>query len=147
MSTPKIVLLFSVLSLMMIAIGSVLGLFLGSIILWMSVFFLIAIAINVVSYYKSDSIAIKMTRTNIINRKDDPRFYSIVEKVTGMAGIPMPKVGIYKRRELEKHEHIVFFEFRAEPLIKEETVPVRVRYDICLPFSYGGFRLLPCVCG
>ncbi|MCL4399351.1 M48 family metalloprotease [Candidatus Parvarchaeota archaeon] len=94
MSTPKIVLLFSVLSLMMIAIGSVLGLFLGSIILWMSVFFLIAIAINVVSYYKSDSIAIKMTRTNIINRKDDPRFYSIVEKVTGMAGIPMPKVGI-----------------------------------------------------
>ncbi len=94
MAIGKIVLLFAVLGLLLIAFGAVIGYFLGNAFLLMSVMFLIAIVLNVVSYYKCDSIAIKTTHTKLIKESDNPRLYKIVKKVSDMAGIPMPKVGI-----------------------------------------------------
>lgn len=94
MSSARIILLFSVLGLLLIAFGAVIGYFAGNIFVWMGAMFAIAIVINIVSYYKSDSIAIKTTRTKLISESDDPRLYKIVSKVADEAGIPMPKVGI-----------------------------------------------------
>ena len=94
MGIAKISILFSTLSLIFIGFGALVGYFLGGILLWMSIFFFIALGMNIFSYVKSDSIAIKMTRSKIIERSDNPRFYDIVEKVSRQADIPMPRVGI-----------------------------------------------------
>ncbi|MCL4372942.1 M48 family metalloprotease [Candidatus Parvarchaeota archaeon] len=94
MGIAKISLLFSVLSFILIGFGALVGYFLGGILLWMSIFFFIALAMNIFSYFKSDSIAIKMTRSKIIERSDNPRFYDIVEEVSQQANIPMPRIGI-----------------------------------------------------
>jgi hypothetical protein len=80
MSIAKITLLFSILALLFIVFGAIIGFFLGNFILWISIFFVLAVGINVFSYYKSDSIAIKSTKTVIIQRSDNPRFYDIVKK-------------------------------------------------------------------
>ncbi len=94
MSIAKLTLLFSALALLLLAFGALIGYLVGSIFLWMSIFLVIALVMNVVSYYKSDSIAIKMTKTKLIQRKDNPRFYDIVKETSEKAGIPMPRVGI-----------------------------------------------------
>ena len=94
MGIAKISILFSTLSLILIGFGALVGYFLGGILLWMSIFFFIALGMNIFSYVKSDSIAIKMTRSKIIEKSDNPRFYDIVEKVSRQAGIPIPRVGI-----------------------------------------------------
>ena len=94
MGIAKISLLFSVLSLILVGFGALVGYFLGDVFLWISIFFVIALAMNICSYFKSDSIAIKMTRSKIIERSENPRFYDIVEKVSQQANIPMPRVGI-----------------------------------------------------
>lgn len=94
MSIAKIALLFASLSLILVSFGVLIGYFLGDIFIWLSIFLLMAIAMNVFSYFKSDYIAIKMTRSKIIDRSENPRFYDIVEKISEQAQIPMPKVGI-----------------------------------------------------
>lgn len=94
MYSLKIGLLFLVLGLLLVSLGAVIGYFAGNMFMWMGVMLVIAIVLNVVSYYKSDSMAIRATRTKLIKESDNPRFYSIVKKVVEKAGIPMPKVGI-----------------------------------------------------
>ena len=94
MSIARISLLFASLSLILVGFGVLIGYFLGNILVWLSIFLLIAIAMNIFSYFKSDYIAIKMTRSKIIDRTENPRFYNIVKKVSEQASIPMPKVGI-----------------------------------------------------
>ena len=98
MSVARMVLLFSVLSLLLVALGSIIGYLTGDFIVMLSIFFALAIVINVVSYFKSDSIAIKMTKTKLIKREDNPKFYDIVKKVSSEANIPMPRVGIMNSR-------------------------------------------------
>lgn len=94
MSSVKILLLFSVLGVLLVTFGAVIGYIMGDMIFWISVMFIIAISMNIVSYYKCDSIAIKTTHTKLISEKDNPRLYGIIKKVSEFAGIPMPKVGI-----------------------------------------------------
>ena len=94
MSLVKVTLLFSLLVVLFVTFGAIIGYMLGNFIVWISLFLVIAVVINVFSYYKSDSIAIKSTKTKLIEEKDNPRFYNIVKKVTTEAGIPMPRVGI-----------------------------------------------------
>jgi heat shock protein HtpX len=94
MSALKILLLFSILSLILVGFGALVGYLLGDVLPIMSLFLALAIGMNVFSYYKSDYLAIKMTRTKLIERDDNPRFYDLVKKVAEEAGIPMPRVGI-----------------------------------------------------
>ncbi len=94
MSIAKISILFVLLSVILVSFGALIGYLIGNLFIWMSVFLAIAIVINLVSYLKSDSIAIKMTHSKIIKEEDNPNFYNIVRKVSSQAGIPMPRVGI-----------------------------------------------------
>ncbi len=55
-------------------------------------FFLIAVAMNFFSYFYSDRLAIKMTRSQPISEKEAPEIYEIIRKISGRAGIPMPRV-------------------------------------------------------
>ncbi len=94
MPAPKIMLLFGVLAVMLVFFGAIVGVLVGNMLVFMSIFFAIAITMNVVSYYKSDSIMLRLTKTKIISRDENPRFYDLVKKVSETAGLPMPKVGI-----------------------------------------------------
>jgi heat shock protein HtpX len=51
-----------------------------------------AVAMNFVSYFFSDKIALAMYRAQPVTREQLPRAYQIVERLTQKIGIPMPKI-------------------------------------------------------
>lgn len=55
---------------------------------------IVAILYAVFQYYFAGSITMAMTGAKEITKKDDPRFYNIVENLSITTGLPMPKVCI-----------------------------------------------------
>ncbi len=83
----KSTLLLTVLTLMLIYFGRAVGGPSG-----MTIAFILAIVMNGVSYWFSDKIAIKMTRSRPLTRSEAPWLYEMVEKLTRRANLPMPKL-------------------------------------------------------
>src|SRR5579863_8416360 len=54
--------------------------------------FVIAAAMNFFSYFYSDKIALAMYGAQPVTREELPRAYDVVERLTGRAGLPMPKI-------------------------------------------------------
>ena len=54
--------------------------------------FVIAAATNFFSYFYSDKIALAMYGAQPVTREQLPRAYEVVERLTGRAGLPMPKI-------------------------------------------------------
>jgi heat shock protein HtpX len=54
--------------------------------------FVISIAMNFFSYFFSDKIALAAYRAQPVTREQLPRAYEVVERLTGKAGLPMPKI-------------------------------------------------------
>jgi heat shock protein HtpX len=54
--------------------------------------FAIAAVTNFISYFFSDKIALAMYRAQPVSREELPRIYSVVERLTQKAGLPMPKL-------------------------------------------------------
>jgi heat shock protein HtpX len=54
----------------------------------------IAAAMNFGSYFFSDKIALSVYRAQPVTREQLPRLYAVVERLTGRAGLPMPKLYI-----------------------------------------------------
>ena len=52
----------------------------------------IAIVYAVFQYYYAGAVTMAMTGAREITKKDNPRFYNIVENLSITAGLPMPKV-------------------------------------------------------
>ena len=48
----------------------------------------------VIQYFAASSLAVTMTGAKAIEKKDNPRFYNIVENLSITTGLPMPKVYI-----------------------------------------------------
>ncbi len=62
---------------------------------WIAVWtIVIAVVYAVIQYYAAGSIAMAMTGAKEIEKKDNPRFYNIVENLSITTGLPMPKVYI-----------------------------------------------------
>lgn len=62
---------------------------------WIAVWTIaIAIVYAVIQYYASSTLAMAMTGAREITKKDNPRFYNIVENLSITTGLPMPKVYI-----------------------------------------------------
>lgn len=62
---------------------------------WIAVWtILIATIYAVMQYFAAGSIATAMTGATEISKKDNPRFYNIVENLSITTGLPMPKVYI-----------------------------------------------------
>src|ERR1700748_3696744 len=86
-NTFKTALLLTALTLLLMFVGRALGgqngmlLALG-----------IAAVTNFVSYFFSDKIALAMYRAQPVTREELPRIYSVVERLTQKAGLPMPKL-------------------------------------------------------
>ena len=60
----------------------------------MIIAFLIAAGMNFFSYWFSDKIVLKMYKARQITEADHPRYYSIVQNISNVAMVPMPKVYI-----------------------------------------------------
>lgn len=58
------------------------------------IFLVIAAVMNLVSYFYSDKLILKMYRAKIIEEHENPRLFNIVKKISMDADIPMPKVAI-----------------------------------------------------
>ncbi|HUJ33746.1 MAG TPA: zinc metalloprotease HtpX [Solirubrobacteraceae bacterium] len=69
-----------------IAIGAMLG---GTF-LWLFVAF--AVTFNVVGYFFSDRIALRVARARPLGATEAPELYTIVERLAERAGIPMPRL-------------------------------------------------------
>lgn len=62
---------------------------------WIAVWtIVVAIIYAVFQYFVSGSLAMMMTGAKEIEKKDNPRFYNIVENLSITTGLPMPKVYI-----------------------------------------------------
>lgn len=90
----KITALFAVLTALLLVFGYVVGYFLGDPLLFMGLGLGLAVVLNFVTYFYSDSIVIRMSKAKIIQESDNPTLFRIVRDVTTKAGIPMPRVGI-----------------------------------------------------
>ena len=87
MNTFKTTVLLTLLTLMLVFAGEYFGGENGAILA-----FAIAAAMNFVSYFYSDKIALAMYRAQPVTREQLPRAYEVVERLTAKAGIPMPKI-------------------------------------------------------
>jgi len=85
----KTTLLLSLLTVLMVLMGSAIGGQSG-----MVVAFLIALAMNFVSYWYSDKIVLKMYRATEVGENDNPAFYGMIKRLALQAGLPMPRVYI-----------------------------------------------------
>ena len=90
----KTLLLLSVLTGLLIAIGYFIGSLFGVGLLGASGFFLLAIAMNFGSYFFSDKIVLKMYGAKEVSEHEAPELHSIVSELAQNAGIPKPKVAI-----------------------------------------------------
>ncbi len=79
------ILILGVMSIAMILIG---GYFFGREGLWMMLIF--SMAINFVTYFFSDKIAIASNKAKPLSREMGPEIYASVEKLTEKMGLPMP---------------------------------------------------------
>lgn len=54
--------------------------------------FFVSIALNITSYWYSDSITLSMTGAHPVTKEEQPELYTIVENLCITAGLPMPKI-------------------------------------------------------
>lgn len=89
MNNLKAWLLMGTLSVLLVLFGSAVGGRSGAML-----FFVLSLGVNLFSYYFSDSIAIKMTRSRPLSESEAPELYDIVKRLSAQAGLPMPRVFI-----------------------------------------------------
>lgn len=66
-------------------------------ILYFAVIF--AVLMNIISYWYSDKIVLKMTRAIPIEKKNASELYNIVENLSITAGLPMPKIYLIRESQ------------------------------------------------
>ena len=87
MDRLKTTLLLSLLTILMVTMGSAIGGKSGMILA-----FMMALGMNFFSYWYSDKIVLKMYGAQEIGPHDNPAFYDMVRRLATRAGLPMPKV-------------------------------------------------------
>ena len=87
MNTLKTALLLTSLTLFLLFVGQYFGGRNG-----MLIALAVAVAMNFVSYFYSDKLALSMYRAKPATREQLPRVYSVVEQMTQRIGLPMPKI-------------------------------------------------------
>ncbi len=94
MNGIKTTLLMVTLTLMLIAIGGILGGKTG-----MTFAFIIAFGMNFISYWFSDKIVLKMYKAQPVSQSDTPELYEMVRRLAHKAGLPMPKVYVIEQAQ------------------------------------------------
>jgi heat shock protein HtpX len=89
MNNIKAFLLMGLLTVLLVLIGNAVGGSSGAML-----FFVIALVMNFITFFFSDKIAIKMTRSRPVSENEAPELYDMVRRLSGQAGIPMPSIFI-----------------------------------------------------
>lgn len=89
MNTIKTVLLMTVLTVLLVFVGNILGGKGG-----MMIAFIFVVVMNFGTYWFSDKIVLRMYKAKPITRQDSPELFDMTEELTGRAGLPMPKLYI-----------------------------------------------------
>lgn len=91
-------LLFIIFLIVVIGIGWVFAQIYGNPgILYIAVIF--SVFMNVIAYWFSDKIVLKMNRAVPVERKANPELYNIVENLSITAGLPIPRIYIVKEEQ------------------------------------------------
>lgn len=89
MNNIKTVMLMVLMAVIMMLIGGLVG---GRTGLTVMLFF--SIAMNIYSYWCSDSLVLRWSGVQEVTREQAPQLYDLVEKLASRAGLPMPRVCI-----------------------------------------------------
>jgi heat shock protein HtpX len=87
MNTLKTVFLMTLMMVLFLLVGGLVGGRSG-----MMIAFVFALAMNFGTYWFSDKIVLSMYKAKEVTRETAPQLYSIVERLTQNAGLPMPRV-------------------------------------------------------
>ena len=87
MNTTKTVFLMAVMTVLLVFVGSLLGGKGG-----MMIAFVMALVMNVGTYWFSDKIVLRMYGGQELSRSDAPELFQITEELAARGGLPMPKV-------------------------------------------------------
>ena len=80
---------------LMVIVGLVVGAYFGGDpFSGMFIFLFIALAINIFSYFYSDTLVLKAYGARIIERQDSPRLYGMVKNIANINELPMPRIAI-----------------------------------------------------
>lgn len=85
-------LLILIFSILIIALGWMLGEYTGTQSLGIIIAVVLATIMNLLAYYKGDKIALAASGAKAIQKSDHPRLYRSVENLAITAGMPMPKI-------------------------------------------------------
>jgi len=88
----KTALLLGLLTLIFVGMGSVIGGREGLVIA-----FLMALAMNVFTLWRSDKLVLSLHRAQEVGPADAPQYYGIVKELATRAGLPMPRVCIMEQ--------------------------------------------------
>lgn len=89
MNNIKTVMLMVLMAVIMMLIGGLVG---GRTGLTVMLFF--SIAMNIYSYWCSDSLVLRWSGAQEVTREQAPQLYDLIEKLASRAGLPMPRVCI-----------------------------------------------------
>ena len=90
----KTLLLMALFGVILIAFGYGYGWYSGDYVGGFTLAAILSIGGSTLSYFKSDSIALAVSGAKVIEKKDAPELYRIVENLSITAGTPMPRVAI-----------------------------------------------------
>jgi heat shock protein HtpX len=94
MNNIKTLFLLVTLTLVLVWAGGALGGKQG-----MTIALIIALAMNLISYWFSDKIVLKMYRAKQVTEAEAPHLYTIVRSLVQKAGLPMPKVYVMNQEQ------------------------------------------------
>ncbi|KPK45686.1 MAG: protease HtpX [Nitrospira bacterium SM23_35] len=94
MNNIKTLFLLVTLTLVLVWAGGALGGKQG-----MTIALIIALAMNLISYWFSDKIVLKMYRAKQVTEAEAPDLYTIVRSLVQKAGLPMPKVYVMNQEQ------------------------------------------------
>ena len=95
MARLRLLLLFTLLTLIMMGVGLVAGAYFGTSPTGaMTIFFVIAMLINIGSYFWSDKLVLRAYKARVVEQHEAPQLFGVVKKVAQMNDLPMPRVAI-----------------------------------------------------
>jgi heat shock protein HtpX len=86
--------MFVAMSLIMMAVGFVVGMLMGQVLFGLLAMLLISVIFNVYAFVFSKKHALRANGARIVSEAEEPRLHAIVARVAEKAGIPKPEVGV-----------------------------------------------------
>lgn len=92
----KTVLLMILAVVILLVFGWAYGQYTGDVIGGLALAAILSVGGNVVSYFASDKVALAASGAKVIEKKDNPELWNLVENLSITAGVPMPRVAVMR---------------------------------------------------